>query len=159
MEFELSTQVVRDIIYLIEDGIGVSYNGSGIHDSIFTIVFKSYLIEIAIDLAHSEATDSEIAITLIIGHESDSLYLEQSDPYVSELITILKDKFNIDHRNHLMEFVKDVSLYINRVDDNKYLSKRLTNLIATEQFEKAEEVRQRMVDNEKNSHIERNRKD
>lgn len=143
MEVELQLQVIRDIIYLIEDGIGVTHNSSK-YDHIFNLIFNSFMVEILMD----SETD-ELSVSIFKGTECNSIYLEAGDAGAMDLMNVLKNKFNINNTDYLVDFINEVSIYSNRVSDNDYLLKELNNFIKSEQFEKAEQVRQRMKENDR----------
>tara|TARA_R110000772_G_scaffold5341_4_gene19188 strand:+ start:8323 stop:8817 length:495 start_codon:yes stop_codon:yes gene_type:complete len=143
MDNQLQLQIIKDIIFLIKDDIGITYNSSR-YEHVFNLIFKTYMIEIALDF---ESTD--ISVFVYQGTDCNSVHLSGGDPGVSDLIDLLRDRFEINNTKYLEGFTNEVGVYCGKEDNDEYLTKRLSNLIETEQFEKAEELKTKMRDIEK----------
>ena len=143
MDNQLQLQIIKDIIFLIEDNIGITYNNSR-YEHVFNLIFNSYMVEIALDF---ESTD--ISVFIYQGTDCNSIHLSGGDPGVLDLIDLLRDRFEINNTKYLESFTNEVGVYCGKSDNDEYLIKRLTNLIETEQFEKAEELKTKMREIEK----------
>lgn len=139
MEESLKVQIVKDIIYLIKDGQGIIYNGDKF-DHVFNMIFGGFFVEICLDFNFSQ-----LSISLFKGSSSNYIEFDATDSFTSDLITILRDKFDMNEHSYFREFSQTVKKYSRGEDISDVdLEVRLDKLISSERYEEAEELKKKI---------------